>query len=350
MKTCIYAGSFDPITNGHIDIIKRASKIFDKVIIAVGDSASKKYTFSKIERVDLIKRCVPNANVESFDGLLVDFAFSQGIKHVVRGVRNSQDFDYEKLLHEINISQKSGLDTVVLVADQSMSHISSSAVKELCKYHGDIHEYVPLVVKAELEKKLHNVCFLGITGEIASGKSTLGDSFTFNIDLDEIIDSIYRDASSASSFVFRSEIAREFGINCDLSDINKFKKDIADIVFRDEDELAWLNEFSKPYVLKALRRKISEIIKTSSNELAPINIYINSALLADLDLLYLCNNKVCLLKTTREKQLERLAARGLSKEESLSRLNSQLTTEQKIAKINSQIKKDGYGSLTIFSN
>ena len=134
MKTAIFAASCDPVTYGHIDIIDRACNTFDKVIVAIGVNPSKKYTFSVEERIKFIKKSVKRpfkVEVMSFTGLLADFAYQQNVKTIIKGVRSNQDFDYERLLHEVSVTQQAGIDTHILIADQNM-RINTSL---LCNRH-----------------------------------------------------------------------------------------------------------------------------------------------------------------------------------------------------------------------
>ena len=173
-KKAMYAFSGDPITYGHIDIIARASSAFDHVVAGIGANPDKKYMFNLEERTEMAKRSLTrfkNVEVASFQGLLVDYAYEQGIEVIVKGVRNAADFDYENVLHEVGVSQKLGIDTHILFARPELAHVSSSAVKSIQKEQGLIHEYVPLYVKQCLEARMSEQYIVGVTGEIGAGKS-----------------------------------------------------------------------------------------------------------------------------------------------------------------------------------
>lgn len=149
MAIAIYAGSFDPITNGHLDILKNASTIFDKVIIAVAYNQSKQGLIPMQDRVELIKKSVENmknVEVDSYSGLTCEYAKSVGASVLLRGLRNSRDFDYELELANANSSLNSELKTVCLFSSPENSFISSSMVKEIYNNNGDISKYVPQVV------------------------------------------------------------------------------------------------------------------------------------------------------------------------------------------------------------
>ncbi len=149
MKTAIYAGSFDPLTNGHLDIIKRASKIFDKVIIVVSYNCNKQSFVPSEDRINLIKESVKdikNAEIDAFDGLTVDYAKKRGAEVLLRGLRSSVDFDYEKEMAQINFTLNKGIETVFLISAPEYSFVSSSAVREILKNGGDISKFVPEAV------------------------------------------------------------------------------------------------------------------------------------------------------------------------------------------------------------
>lgn len=147
MKIAICPGSFDPVTLGHLDIIERASELFDKVIVLVMSNSSKagKTAFSVDERIELIKKCITKDNIEvdTYSGLLVNYAKEKGAVAVVKGLRAVSDFDYEFQQALINKSLNPNLETVFLPAKGDNMFLSSSLVKEVCSLDGDISSYVP---------------------------------------------------------------------------------------------------------------------------------------------------------------------------------------------------------------
>ncbi len=156
MVKAIYPGSFDPVTNGHIDIIRRASGLFDKLYVGVLSNSSKNPLFSIDNRVTMIKEAVGDiANVEvvSYDGLLVDYCKNNGITAIVRGLRAITDFDYELQIAQTNKVMEPEVDTVFLTTSLEYAYLSSSIVKEIASYHGNIYKLVPSNVKCELEAK-----------------------------------------------------------------------------------------------------------------------------------------------------------------------------------------------------
>ncbi|MDA0813098.1 MAG: pantetheine-phosphate adenylyltransferase [Verrucomicrobia bacterium] len=157
MKRGIYPGSFDPITNGHLDVILRAEQLFDEVVIAVAHNYQKSSLFTKEERVALIEETVAGhdrINVTSFDGLLVDFARDQGASALVRGIRALSDFEFEFQMALMNRKLAPGIETIFLMPKEEYSYISSRMVKEIARLHGDIKGFVPKNVQKALLSKL----------------------------------------------------------------------------------------------------------------------------------------------------------------------------------------------------
>ncbi len=156
MKKAIYPGSFDPVTYGHIDIIQRAAEIFDELLVAVLNNAAKTPLFSVDERVNILKEVVkdiPNVTVLSYEGLLVDFAMANDAGVIVRGLRAVTDFEYELQLAQTNSVLNSGVDTMFLTTSLRYAYLSSSTVKEVASYGGDISKFVPpFVEKLTFEK------------------------------------------------------------------------------------------------------------------------------------------------------------------------------------------------------
>jgi pantetheine-phosphate adenylyltransferase len=163
MTIGVYAGTFDPLTNGHIDIIKRSFSFCDKLIIGIGVNPAKKTLFTEKERekqvatalFDLYKKDdffkIGNVKVETFDGLLVNFAKKEGAKILIRGIRSVSDFEYELTLASANKILAPGVETVFLPTSPELAVVSSSLVKEVAKYQGDISSFVPLNIEKALQ-------------------------------------------------------------------------------------------------------------------------------------------------------------------------------------------------------
>ena len=154
-KIAIYPGSFDPLTNGHLDIISRAASIFEKLIIAVAVNGEKETLLSKNERVAIIEESassIGNVIVESFDGLLVDYARKNNIFTIIRGLRTLSDFEYEFRMAIMNRNLDKSIETVFLMTDEKHGHISSSFIKEVYSLNGDVAPFVPEIALSYLEK------------------------------------------------------------------------------------------------------------------------------------------------------------------------------------------------------
>jgi len=155
MKLGIYPGSFDPVTNGHIDVIKRALKIFDKVIVAIGENKSKKCTFSLQERKSMIKEATKSLNVEvdHFSGLLTDFAKTKKATAIIRGLRAVSDFDYEFQSALMNRKLNKDIETVFIMTRGMYIYLSSSVVKEVASLGGKLDGLVPKCIIKKVKAK-----------------------------------------------------------------------------------------------------------------------------------------------------------------------------------------------------
>lgn len=146
MKIAVFPGSFDPITNGHVDLVNRAIPLFDKIIVAIGQNSSKKYLFpleKRLESINLVFEEESTVYVTHYEGLTAHFCKKIGANYMLRGLRNASDFDYEKTISQLNNIVGEGLETVFLISQPEYSHISSTIVREIIKGGGDASSFLP---------------------------------------------------------------------------------------------------------------------------------------------------------------------------------------------------------------
>jgi pantetheine-phosphate adenylyltransferase len=336
----LYTGSFDPFTRGHLDIIQRACGIFPKITIGVGDNPTKKYMFECNERVALIRETLDIAgfshvDVCTVDGLTIDFAKLQGFTHLIKGARNGQDFDYERLLHDISLTQQLGIETVLLFADPKLNNVSSSAAKELARHQGLIHEFITLNVKAAIEKKLGQT-IIGVTGTIGAGKTSLCKTLTthfanaHHVNLDTLGREVLDDTTPLA-LQTQAKVEVHFG--------TRDRKKLGQIVFQNAEALKQLNELCRDPLLTLLRLDLAKRRGL---------IFLEGALLAELNWLHLCCNRVILVREPEDAlHVLRLHARGLNRDQIATRRASQYTYVRKEEVIREAIARDGFGQLLI---
>src|SRR3954470_18076015 len=156
MRHCIYPGTFDPITYGHLDVLNRAAKLFDQVTVAIAHNAGKGPVFSAEERLEMIRPNIaglPNVTVTTFDGLLVDFALEQKAMAIIRGLRALSDFEFEFNMALMNRHLQSTIETIFVMPNESYSYTSSNLVKQVARYGGDVGHFVPANVAAAMKDR-----------------------------------------------------------------------------------------------------------------------------------------------------------------------------------------------------
>lgn len=156
MRTAVYPGSFDPATNGHIDVIERALKIFDKVIVAVGDNPEKKPLFSTKERMAMLRestRHLKNLEIDSFSGLLIDYVKRKNSRIIIRGLRAVSDFEFEFQRALLNRVVDNEIETVFIMTKEHYVYLNSSIIKEISMFGGNINGMVPEIVERKLKEK-----------------------------------------------------------------------------------------------------------------------------------------------------------------------------------------------------
>jgi pantetheine-phosphate adenylyltransferase len=315
----VFPTSADPFTYGHMDLIQRVLRMSPdtKVTVGIGRNSQKKYALSESERISLVERSCydyfhfehPFYNrfaVETYDGLLADYAISKKAV-VLRGVRNSQDVEFERVLSDASRSQQS-YETLLMFCDQQKSHISSSATKLLLAEWGFIHEFVPLHTKQYLEEKIHGVHLFGVTGEIGAGKSYFcrnavhalqSEGYTAkHIDLDVL-----------------AKRAR------DLAGLSMTKSDV-DYFFSNEHYRATVVSQLKPYLFSELR---NELRKPDTKGF----VFIEGALIAEYGFESIVNNNVILMRNQKNQDVA-LKNRGYSDGDIVARKKAQLSFDEKL--------------------
>jgi pantetheine-phosphate adenylyltransferase len=156
MKKVIYPGTFDPVTNGHIDIVQRASDLFDQVVVTVAKNPTKTALFSVEERLDMLKEVLKgfqNVVVDSFDGLVVEHAKQVGAIGIIRGLRAVSDFEYEFQMALMNRKLDSEIATILLMPHARYTYLNSTIIRNLAQFHGNVSEFVPPIVEKKLKEK-----------------------------------------------------------------------------------------------------------------------------------------------------------------------------------------------------
>lgn len=353
MTTAIYAFSGDPITYGHIDVVERAAKVFDKVIVGIGVNTDKKYLFSLEERTEMAKKSlasIPNVTVVSFEGLLVDYAYENNIDVIVKGVRDDKDFNYETSLHEIGHSQRA-IETLLLIAKPELRQVSSSAVKAIQKEYGDLTKYVSLNVKQKLEERLSGQYLIGIAGGVGSGKSYVSKKFeelgkqnnieVNSIDLDKIGHKILGEWTEPLYVKIREQIIQEFGCTVQKSDGFIDRKNLGEIVFNEEHKWNKLDEIMREPILRGFKKEIY-----GKKGL----IFVEGAIMIEKDWTKMLNHNIVLVSADEPSRKRRLNKRGWNDERIKQVIARQQTDEEKEQKLNEAIEKDNNGRIFKVNN
>lgn len=359
-RKAIYALSADPITNGHLNIIDRMLQNFDYVLVGIGVNKDKTYLFELDEREKLTKLVLSKygkrVEVKSFSGLLTDFAYENQIFTIVRGARNSADFDFEKMLADINQGLRLNLDTYILIADPNLSHISSSTVKELQKHQANnISEYVPLVVKQALELKVSWQYLIGVTGGIGCGKSyvtrklvekakQMDDEYFHSIDMDELGRYILTISTEPLHIGIRKKVAESLGKELLVKGkINT--KLLLKYLFDEKDSPA-----ARVIFEQIMQEPMTHLFRRELKDLRGI-ILINSALFVESNICGLVNNNILFVECKEDKRIQRLTrSRGYSVKQARDRISAQISSEEKIARIQKEIEDHSCGELIIYDN
>lgn len=354
MKTALFPLSGDPFHKGHQDIVSRTAALFDKVYVGIGNYSKKKYLFSVEERVEMARHCLaPLENVEvvSYNDLLVDHAYRVGANTVVRAIRNNNDFEFESLLDTAGKTQGPFIDTIALFADPKLGHVSSTMAKEIQAYNGDLFEYVSPFVKQRLENRMSGQYFVGLTGEMGSGKSYVGKQFEqfaqqvgiqlHNIEYDHLGHRIHARTDSPHYRQTRDQINRAFGDSVMNPDGTTNHKALGKMVLHNQDAMDRLDEIMKvPLHLEA---------RTAMQGKKGI-ILLNAATLGEANMGFKCNYNAVLVQVDSPTQHERLIARGTPEEMIEPAKALQWSFEQKKAALEERIKQHRHGQLWVINN
>lgn len=354
-RKALIAGSFDPVTNGHLDLIKRTSHLFDEVYVAIGQNPDKKYMFTIDERKSFVENVLSeytNVVVVSFTGLLSEFAFSLNVDCIVRGIRNSSDYTSENTLAFVNKNIK-GVETLFMPCSAEFASVSSSVVKAIVKEKGFVHDYVPLEVKAALEERILGRRYFGITGGSGSGKSyiakELQDKNNFNlckypdidegavlhVDLDKFAHEIY-DGNKPYEMACKETMGLYFGREIFNDDMTINRKQLAERVFSNPRDLAVLNEIMK----KPMRHKFYEAVKNTDANI----ILVDGAILIETGLIELLNNNCILVSCDEDTAIERIMTRdSISLGYARKRIQSQIKSDIRAKLLDDAIEKNNYG-------
>jgi len=369
-KEAIYALSADPITNGHHNIIDRVLKTFDFVLVGIGINPKKKYTFSLEEREQLTKKVLApygdRVIVKSYSGLLTDFAYENEIHTIIRGARNAADFDFEKLLADINGGLSVGLETYIMIADPKLSHISSSAVKELQEHQAkNIIDYVHPIIKEALELRISGQLRIGITGNIGNGKSyvekklieinredkentlkpfLLEEFLNFHsIDMDILGRYILKESKEPVHQTVRKDVANILGkdlLNNGIIDVKKLLK----LLFDNPDASLKRHDFEN-----IMAEPIMHLVRKNLLNKKGI-VLISSALFVEQKICSLVNNNFVFITCPNDVRTKRLKKRGYSDLEINNRLKAQLPSETKLESIKGLIHTQSCGEVIEFNN
>lgn len=349
MTKAIFVFSADPITLGHLDIIRKASAMFEELVVGVGNNPDKKYLFTFHERVSMTKdslKNIPNVRVEPSYGLTVDFALQNKASVIVRGVRTTADLDYELIYAQMTLSQKTGLQTIFVPADPKLIHVSSSVAKSIQKDHGLIMDFVPYNVKAKLEEKMNHQYFVSITGAIAAGKTTFSNEITHyarnmgiechNIEMDKIGHLILSNHKDPYYRHVREQVVAVFGKEIQNADSSIDRKKLANLVFDNESNLAKLESIVYDPIRIELNRQTRNLQGL---------VFITAALIIEKNLLFRSNNNIILVDAKEDIRVQRLIKLGFTEEEARNRMKNQWPYANKIKFTEKKIKEAGYGTL-----
>ena len=353
----ILAFSGDPITFGHFDVVSRAARTYDEVVVAIGENPDKSgnYLFSFPERLKLANKCLnsfDNVSCITFKGLLGEYAYRNGFDVIVRGVRNNTDLEAELVQFSVNETLHPSVDTVFFPTRRHLSHISSGVVKAIVAEGGDVSKYCQLCVKEELEKRILNKFTVGIAGGIAAGKSYVAKKMVS--ELNKYVKASYISLDSIGHYVLessngevyqrtRDKITEIFGQSILKPNGAIDRKKLGKVVFSSPNSLGKLDKIMHEPMMARLYEETREL----SNGI----IVIEGAILVEAEWTNLVNNNVILVNSLEKIRLKRLIKRAnITEREALSKIRRQITAGQRKRRLQHQIKNQGWGRLWDINN
>ncbi len=353
----IYAFSGDPITYGHIDIVKRAAQTYDEVTVAIGENPSKTghYLLTVRERLDLAKKCLhqfQNVKCLSFSGLLGEFAYRNDFDVIIRGVRNNSDLEGELVQFAVSQTLHPSVDTVFFPTRRQLSHISSGIVKAIVEEGGDVSDYCPLCVKERLEKKILGKFTVGVAGSIAAGKTYIAKKLvgtinqqvtTSYISLDEIGHHVLEATDGSIYQKTREKIVSRFGKKILKKDGTIDRQKLGKIVFSDAASLTELNQLMHEPMLARLYEETRE---------TPLGInIIEGAILVEANWTNLVNNNVILVNASKKVRLKRLMEiYSISEHDALEKIERQISTAERKKLLEEKIEDYQWGRIWTLNN
>jgi pantetheine-phosphate adenylyltransferase len=350
-KNAVYPLSADPLHNGHLHNIGVAanSGMFEKVYVALGNNCNKKYLFSLDERLSLVRKTVYSngfANdrivVEPFFGILRNYAREKGAGFIIRGCRNSSDWDYEEVLSDYN--GEYGLQTLVLPAPKELRNLSSTYLKSIAIEGGLVHDLVHPSVKQALEEKLRGISLIGVTGNMGAGKTTFCQRLVeysqatkelevSHIDFDRLVHSLYFGDSPLNSEV-RQQIKESFGEDV-FSSQELNRKKLAGLVFGDEGKR---KELSRILLVPSMIQLEEELRRRKGI------VLVDAAYFTEYNMLPLVNNNVILVNCSEKERFRRVLERdGMGSEELIAKTKAQHSQDLKRKIILEAQKKSEHG-------
>lgn len=342
---CVVSGTFDPITVGHVDIIKRAAKMFDKVFVLVAKTSSKSNSvLTYDDKVEIIKDSIAinslpmsvDYEIQPIENTLIDTMKNLNVNVIVRGLRNGTDLIYEMDMSSVNRDLDPDIETVYLPCRPDLSYVSSSMVRELCKLkkYNEAKKYCSALAVDKIHRK--QMKLVALTGGIACGKSAVQDIFEKNgwygIDLDKISSDVL--TANAAEIIMMLNENFKYEIRFSINDTYRvFKKKVADLIFSNKEAKDKLEAFMHPRITKCMLDKIY----TSNSD----RIIVQVPLLFETGMEKMFDSVIC-VSADETTQIDRMVrTRGMSIEDAKARIASQMDLYTKMCRSDQHIKNVG---------